>query len=148
MFPTYERIEAIFRAIQPIFFMAVAGERGLFDRRKRNAMFLRMGLLNARRAKEQWLASGGDHYHSKKAHEALNRSVMFAMNGSKLDFTPENEGTALIVYALLEACITRPEDSPIADYNDIPGMAEAYLKGQAGTEKGRGYWGESIVSNF
>lgn len=131
MFPTYERIEAVFRAIEPIVMMAMFGERGLFNGRKRNAMFLAVYLMDAIQAKGQWQASGGDYYHCKTAHVALQRGVRAAMKGAKLDYTPENQSTALIVYALLEACITRPEDSPIPDRADIPRMAEVYLKNQA-----------------
>ncbi len=130
MFPTYERIEAVFLAIEPIVLMAAAGKRGLFNGRKRNAMLLGIYLGEAIQAKDQWQASG-DYYHCKNAHEALQRGVRAAMKGSKLDFTPENESTALIVYSLLEACITRPAYSPIPDPFNIPGIAEAYLKKQA-----------------
>ncbi len=134
MFPTYERIEAIFSAIEPIVTMAYFGERGLFNGRKRNAMFLGAYLTDAIQAKGKWQANG-DYYHCKTAHEALQRGVKAAMKGAKLDYTPENESTVLIVYALLEACITRTEDSPIADPADIPGMAEVYLKNQANAMK-------------
>ena len=58
-------------------------------------MLLGMSLVDARRLKNQWRATG-DYYYCKKAHNALRSGVRAAMKASGLDCTRQNESTALI----------------------------------------------------